>query len=168
MFRKEYLASYLKWGLISAIAFSIPMIVFVSSGEYSKTWWLFVGNGLFLAVIAIYMLNFNKAKNENASTQTMVAAGHIATVFGIIISCIIAAIALVIFVPDVFSSGTSDMALEDAPAQTGTDKTHGLVFFLFMCATIGNICGGSFSSFMVPYSARRDQTKDRRSEVLNN
>ena len=168
MFKKEYLVSYIKWGIISAIAFSIPMIIFVNSEDYQNTWWLFVGNGLFLVAIAAYMLSFNKMKGGDASTQTQMAAGHIATVIGIIISCIVSAIAIAIFIPDEFSPGISDKALENEPAQTGTGKTHGLVFFVFMCAIIGNLCGGSFSSLMLPYTAKRNQTKDRKSEVLNN
>lgn len=168
MFKKEYLASYIKWGIISAVAFCIPMIIFVKSADYAATWWLYVGNALFLVVIALYMLAFNKAQRENASTQTMMAAGHIATIIGIIISCIVAAIALVIFIPDIFSAGTSDSAMGDAPAQTGTGKTHGLIFFVFMNATIGNFCGGSFSSILIPYSARKNQAKDKKSEFVNN
>lgn len=168
MFKKEYLASYIKWGILSAIAFCVPMIIFVNSEAYRSTWLLFIGNVLFLVVIAAYMLSFNKMKGGDASTQTQMAAGHIATAIGIIISCIVAAIAIAIFIPDVFNSGLSDKAISDAPAQTGTGKTHGLVFFVFMNAIIGNICGGSFASIILPYAAKRNQTKDRKSEVLNN
>ena len=168
MFKKEYLASYLTWGIIAAIAFSIPMLIFINSENYAATWLLFLGNALFLCVIAIYMLNFNSKKGGDASTQTQMAAGHIATVIGIIVSCIVAAIGIAVFIPDIFSSGLSDNALQNAPSQTGTGKTHGLVFFVFMCAVIGNVCGGSFASLMLPYAAKRNQTKDRKSEVLNN
>ena len=168
MFKKEYLASYLKWGFLSALAFCIPMFIFLSSEDYVSTWLLFLGNGIVMVVIGAYMLALNKSKGENASTQTMVAAGHIATIVAIIISCIVAAIALPMFIPDIFSGGKSDGALINAPSQTGTGKTNGLIFILFMCATVGNFCFGSFASFMIPYTARKNQTKDRKSEVLNN
>jgi len=59
----------------------------------------------------------------------MTAAGHITTVVGIIISCIVAAIAVSIFVP-------SDTVLENAPAVTGTGKTHGMVFMVFISNNI--------------------------------
>lgn len=137
------------------------MIIFIKSAEYEATWWLYVGNALFLVVIALYMLAFNKGQRENASTQTMIAAGHITTIVGIIISSIVSAIALSVFVP-------GDTVLENAPAQTGTGETNGLVFILFMNAIIGNLCGGSFASIIVPYTARKNQTKDKKSEVLNN
>src|SRR4051812_17573599 len=73
MFKREYLSSYITWGIISAVAFCIPMIIFLTQKNYTATWWLFLGNGLFLVSIVAYMLAFNKRQNENASTQTMVA-----------------------------------------------------------------------------------------------
>ena len=168
MFKKEYLSSYLVYGILSAILFCVPMIIFVSSAKFSNTWWLYVGNVLFLLSIVFFMLSFNKKKGEDTSTQTMVAAGHITTVVGIIICIIVAVIALLMFVPDIFSSGPSDTVLENAPSTTGTGKTHGLVFMLFLNTIIGNLVAGSVPSIILSYTAKRDQTKDRKSEVLNN
>lgn len=161
MFKKEYLLSYIKWGVIAAVVYCVLMLSFIKSDEFSSTYLLYIGNVLFLVVIAFYMLSFNKSKGENASTQTMTAAGHIATIVGIIISCIVAAIALTVFLP-------SPSVIEDAPAVTGTGKSHGLIFMVFMNAIIGNLVGGSFASIILPFSARKDQTKDKKSEVLNN
>lgn len=168
MFKKEYLSSYLTYGVLAAILFSIPMIIFLSSAKFSSTWWLYIGNVLFLLSIVFFMLSFNKKKGEDPSTQTMVAAGHMTTITGIIISIIIAVIALLIFVPDIFSSGQSDSVLENAPSTTGTGKTHGMIFMIFMNAVIGNLVAGSVPSILLSYTAKRDQTKDRKSEVLNN
>ncbi|MEJ7680021.1 MAG: hypothetical protein WKG06_19615 [Segetibacter sp.] len=168
MFKKLYIPSYLMYGTLAAILFCIPMIIFVSSAKFSNTWWLYVGNVLFLLGIVFFMLAFNKRKGEDTSTQTMVAAGHITTVVGIIISIIVAVIALLMFVPDIFNSGQSDTVLENAPSGTGTGKTHGLVFMMFMNAIIGNLVAGSVPSILLSYTAKRDQTKDRKSEVLNN
>ncbi len=168
MFKKEYLASYFTFGTLGAVLFCIPMIIFISSAKFSNTWWLYVGNVLFLLAIVFFLLTFNKKKNENASTQTMVAAGHITTIVGIIISLIVAVIALLIFVPDIFNSGESDTVLANAPASTGTGETHGLILMVFMNTIIGNLVAGSFTSIILSYTAKKDQTKDRKSEVLNN
>jgi hypothetical protein len=81
---------------------------------------------------------------------------------------VVATIALVIFVPDIFGSGKSETLLSNAPAETGTGKTNGLVFILYMNTIIGNFSGGSIASILMPITVRRDQTKDRKSEVLNN
>lgn len=168
MFKKEYLSFYLKYGILAALLFCVPMIIFISSAKFSNTWWLYIGNVLFLLSIVFFMLTFNKRKGEDTSTQTMVAAGHMTTITGIIMSVIVAVIALIIFVPDLFSSGQSDTVLENAPSTTGTGKTHGMIFMLFMNAIIGNLVAGSVPSILLSYTAKRDQTKDRKSEVLNN
>lgn len=168
MFKKEYLSSYLIYGMLSAILFCVPMIIFLSAAKYSAVWWLYVGNVLFLLSIIFFMIRFNKKKGEDASTQTMIAAGHITTVTGIIISIIVAIISLFIFVPDLFNSDAADRVLQNAPAGTGTGKTHGMIFMLFMNAVIGNLVAGSVPSIILSYTAKRDQTKDRKSEVLNN
>ncbi len=168
MFKKEYLSSYLMFGMLAAILFCIPMLIFISSAKFINTWWLYVGNVLFLLGIVFFMLSFNKKKGEDPSTQTMIAAGHITTIVGIILSIIVAVIALLMFVPDILSSGQSDTVLENAPSTTGTGKTHGLVFMLFLNTIIGNFVAGSVPSIVLSYTAKRDQTKDRKSEVLNN
>ncbi len=161
MFKKEYFFSYIKWGALAALAYCILMISFIRSDAFSGAYLMYIGNVLFLIVIALYMLFFNKGQAENASTQTMTAAGHIATAVGIIISCIVAAIAVAVFIP-------SDTVLANAPAVTGTGKTHGLIFMVFMNTIIGNLAGGSFASIILPFSARKDQTKDKKTEALNN
>ena len=168
MFKKEYLFSYIKTAIVAAFVYAIPMIAFVKSSNYNNTYYLYIGNFLYLIVIAFFVYSLNSRRSENASSQTMRAAGHIATVFGIILSCIVAFIALMIFIPDIFSSGMSDSVLANAPSQTGTGKTHGLVLMLFMNTIIGNFCGGSIASILVPITARKNQTKDNKSEALNN
>ncbi|MDQ6814055.1 MAG: hypothetical protein M3040_09970 [Bacteroidota bacterium] len=168
MFKKEYLSFYLTAAIIATILYCIPMVMFVRSADYNNTYLLFIGNFLFLIVIGAFVLFFNKRKGENASTQTMRAAGHIATVFGIVLSCLAAFIAISVFIPSIYNSGGSNTVLENAPSQTGTGKTHGLVFMLFMSTIIGNLCGGSVASILIPITARKDQTKDKKSEVLNN
>lgn len=168
MFQKKYLSSYIQWGIIAALGFIVPMIIYLKANRYSETWYLFLGNGLFLVAIAMYMLRFRKMYGEDTSTQTLIAAGHIATFIGIVVSCVVAAIALPMFIPDIFTAAKSDSAMADAPSQMGTGATNGLVFSLFMCAIIGNVCGGSFASIILPYTSKKNQTKDRKSEVLNN
>lgn len=163
MFRKEYVSKYLTYGILAAVLFCLPMIYFVNSADYRKTWLLFLGNVFFLVVICVFLLSFNKMKFENTSTQNMVVAGHLTTLTGIVISCIVAAITIAFFSPSL-----SGDIMVDAPSQTGTGSTHGLIFFVFMNSIIGNLAGGSFASVIVPYTAKKNQTKDQKSEVVNN
>jgi hypothetical protein len=168
MFKKQYITSYLIYGLLAAIAFCIAAAFYLRTPEFRDTWLLFLGNALFLVVISVYILLVNRKNNENASTQNMNAAGHIVTIVGVLLSSIICFILLMLFVPDLFSAGATDTVLEDSPAQTRGGKTDGLVFMLFMNAIIGNFAAGSFASIILPYAAKRDQKKDKSSEVLEN
>ena len=93
--------------------------------------------------------------------MNIVAAGHITTIVGVFLTCIVALLLLMHYVPDLFENGISPKLLLKSPAQTSDGKTNGLIFITFMNATIGNIAAGSFVSVILPYSARRNQTKDK-------
>lgn len=168
MFKKEYASQYLKFGALAAFLFCVPMVIFVASAKFANTYLLYVGNVLFLLSIVFFMLSFNKKKGEDTSTQTMIAAGHITTLTGIIFSVLVSIIAIIVFLPDVFGLSGTDRVLQNAPASTGTGDTHGMVFMLFMNSILGNLVAGSVPSILLSYTAKRDQTKDRKSEVLNN
>lgn len=166
MFKKELLKTYIGYSVLAAVLFSIPMIEFVRSANFNATWWLYVGNALFMVAIAFYMLHHIQGKKEGASAGSMVIAGHITTIAGIILSCIISFIVISIYIPGIFSSGRADTVLQHAPAQQNDGKTKGLVLMVFMNAIIGNIVAGSFTSIMLAYTAKLNQTKDKKPRVL--
>jgi membrane protease YdiL (CAAX protease family) len=168
MFHKQNFKTYFTYALLAAIGFCIPVLFYLRSPEFIDTWLLFLGNALFLVIVSVFVLMFNKKRHENASTQNMNAAGHIVTFVGVVISALLSFILLMMYVPDIFSSGTPDTVVENAPSQTRGGKTDGLVTMLFMNAVIGNFAAGSFAAIILPYTAKRNQTKDKRSEVLEN
>ena len=100
MFKNEYLSSYFIFGLLAAIAFCIPVMFYLRTPDFQDTWLLFLGNALFLVIIAVYILLANKKNNENASTQNLNAAGHIVSIIGVVLSCIISFILLILVVPE--------------------------------------------------------------------
>ena len=169
MFNKQYLTSYLIFGLIAAIAFCIPAMFYLRTPEFRDTWVLFLGNALFCVVVSIFILVFNKRRrNENESTQNMNAAGHIVTIIGVVLASIISFLLLILVVPDIFAAGTPDTVMEDSHTTMTGGKTDGLVFMLFMNAVVGNFSFGSFAAIILPYAAKRNQKKDRHSEVVEN
>jgi hypothetical protein len=91
----------------------------------------------------------------------MLAAGHIATVAGIVIACLLCFILVLVLVPGYLQAGTADKVLTSAPANTVKDKTNGLSFMLFMNAIIGNVVAGSAASIIYPFTLKRDQTKEK-------
>ena len=152
---------YLIYGLLAAVVYCIPVTIFLFNPEFSQGWLLYLGNLLFLFVIVAFLFAFNRKRSENASTMAMLAAGHITTVCGIVISCLLAFILFLIMVPGYLGAGTTDKVLTGQPANTVDDKTRGLSFMVFATAIIGNIAAGSFVSIIFPFALKADQTRER-------
>ena len=113
-----------------------------------------------MLAIAAFLLFFNKKKDGDASTTSSLLTGHVVTVIGVVISTIVSLIALVMFVPGLFDSGTADKVLEQAPAQQQGSKTNGLILVVLMNAIVGNVSTGSFVAIILAYYQKKDQTRE--------
>jgi len=152
---------YLIYGLLGAVVYCIPVAIFLSDPEFSQGWLLYLGNLFFLFAIVGFVYHFNRKRSENAGTLAMLAAGHIATLFGIVISCLLAFLLMVIMVPGYLDAGTTEKVLTGEPANTTYDKTRGLSFMVFATAIIGNVSAGSFVSIIFPFAMKADQTREK-------
>jgi uncharacterized membrane protein len=159
MFKNLKIVPVVTYAVVAAVLFAIPLIIFLQDTTFSHAWLLYLGNFLFMCAIAVYMIRFNAKKDENAATTSLLSTGHLVTVLGVIISVILAFIALSVFVPGLFTS-SPDKVLENAPAQEEGRATNGLVFMVFMNAIVGNVSTGSFVSIILAYYQKRDQTKE--------
>ena len=160
MFKNYNFLSYFWYSSLAAIVFCMMVFIFISKGDYNDTWWMFVGNGLFMIAIFYFIWSFNKTKRKNASASSLVMAGHITTVMGIVLSCIISYILLILHVPGIFESGETTTTVTSAPVGIDTGKTDGLISMVFMSAIVGNIAVGSFVSIIFAYTSKKDQTED--------
>jgi hypothetical protein len=74
---------------------------------------------------------------------------------------LISLLLLVVFVPDIFQSGTTSRVLQNEPANSVIDKTEGLAFMVISNAIIGNISCGLLAAIIFPFTLKRDQTKEK-------
>jgi hypothetical protein len=162
MFRKINFRSTLIAAAIAGLLFSIPAYFFIRFGSYTGSWLLYMGSFLFLIVIWVNTLQENKKRGENESTIALVFNSHITTIAGILVACLLSFLLLAIFVPGYLSPGVADKVLTNEPATMGVGKTKGLSFEVFMAATIINFSVGSFSSIILPFYSKRNQTRDIR------
>jgi low temperature requirement protein LtrA len=160
MFKNRIIPAYIGYSVLSAMLFCITVIYFVAQADYTDTWVLYVGNGLFMIGVVLFMIYYNKRKNEDASSTSLVMSGHIVVIAGIVLSCIISFIILAIGVPGLFQSGQADKVLADSLPTVDTGKTDGLIFFVYMNAIVGNVATGSFAAIIFAYTVKRDQTED--------
>jgi hypothetical protein len=151
---------YALWGMIGAVAYSIAVVIFLSDPDYEKTWILYVGNLLFLFAILGFLYEFNRRRDENAGTLTMLAAGHIATVVGIIFACFLSFILLPTMVPG-YLAGNPQKNVTGEPANTTFDNTSGVGWVVFATAVIGNMAAGSAISIILPFALKADQTREK-------
>lgn len=159
MFKGIHWRRYTPYAVAAAMLYCIPVFFYIRDASYTKSWILYIGNFLFLLVIAVFIFSFNGKRHKNAGSVTMLASGHITTVMGILFSLVLCALLLVIFIPGIFHTAPGKV-LANAPANTVTGNTNGLVFTVFANAIVGNMAGGSFVSIMLPFTLKGDQTKE--------
>jgi len=157
MLKAHQLGTYIKFSIAAAILYLVTAWIYISDSSFNEIWLLFLGNMLFASVIAVFVLRYNHNRKERASTVMMVAAGHITAVMGILISCFVCFILLLILSPDVFRVSGVDTTLQDAAPQLENGRTNGYVFVLFANAIIGNISSSSFVSILLPFAATKAQ-----------
>lgn len=155
--------TYLIWGSVAAVAYSIPAFFYIRNSMFRDSWLLYVGNFLFLLVLAAFVITFNRKRRDNASTGAMVLTGHIVTVIGVVLSVVLALIMLSVMNSNgMFGGGRPQEVLEDTPANGGANgRSNGLILFLIASAIIGNVSAGSFISIILPYTTKGDQTKEK-------
>jgi len=115
---------------------------------------------MFMIAMWVHTIVDSKDRGNNESTVALVFASHMATIAGIIFSCLLSFLLLLILIPGYMGPGNTDKALADDPANTIHDKTNGLSFNIFMAATVINFCVGSFTAIILPFYLKRNQTRD--------
>lgn len=161
MLKKVNLVSSLRAGALAALLFCVTAFIYIQSADYTLSWILYVGSFLFLIVIWVHTMQENRKRKENESTVSLVFASHVTTIIGVFISCAICFILLAVMIPGYFSSD-ADKVLTSEPGNTIIDRTEGLSSHVFIAATLVNFSVGSFAGIILPFYAKRNQTRDSR------
>ena len=164
-FHQFHWRHYFKYAGIAVIFYCACVLFYCRDVTFSETWVLFTGNLLFLVVISASLFSFNKHRRNNASTVSMLAAGHITTLTAIVISCLACFIILLIYIPGFL--GTPHRLLHDEPVNIVRGKTNGLVFIIFMSTTMGNFVAGSSASILFSFTLKSNQTKESETSELS-
>jgi hypothetical protein len=162
LFRKIDIRATIVAGIIEGMVFAVPVYFFIREAKYQDTWLLYLGSFLFLGAIFIYVYRDTRKRSVSESTLSLVFSSHMATLAGILVSCILSFLLLAIFVPGYLGASSPAESLESAPVNTIHDRTNGLSFKIFIAATFINFSVGSFTSILIPFAAKRNQTKDRK------
>ncbi len=70
MLNKSSILSLSRFGIISSILYSIPVIFFLKDQRYNDTWFLYLGNAVFLICIFIFGIVYGGKKINQASKNS--------------------------------------------------------------------------------------------------
>ena len=143
--KRKSVLSLSKYGIIAAVLYCIPLIFFIKSDKFSSTWLLYLGNALFLFYSFIFVAFFAE---KNDSEISPLNAGMTVTITGIIFSCILSLVCVLLFAPGLFHIGTGNEVLEKTPAALPTNNSHGIWILIFANVIIGNITAGTVGSVL--------------------
>ena len=128
--KEKYLFSYyIKYSIVCAVAYCIPVFFFFRTDTFSGAWLLYLGNTFYITLLLISGLFVNKKLNDYASLRSMIMAGVKVIVSSILIICVITTIMLLAY------NRNSTVPL--AP-----DKTDSLIYMLLMDAVFVNFIIG--------------------------
>ena len=164
---RRHVRAYFLYGIIAAILYLLPTLYLLFENKYQNLYLLFVGNALFMGVIFYYNYYLTKHPYDGKRAVSMLAAGHLATLVGTILSAVIVTIAMFIFFPDLFSPHPPGEVLAHANSEASTQYPSGFLFMILLDAILGNASAGSFVSILASYVNKKNQMRDKPSEIGN-
>jgi hypothetical membrane protein len=90
---KTYYWKYSSW---AAILNTVSIVVYLFFRQYSNTWFLYIGNILFSAVVLIGVFRGNHRVHDSASVQSLFMMGLKITIYGILLAIVLCALVLII------------------------------------------------------------------------
>lgn len=162
MFRKINFRDTVIYALAGALAFCIPVFIYIYRAQYTQSWLLYIGSFLFMIVMWIHTMRSSKKRGQDESTVALVFASHVTTIAGVVLACFFCFLMMVLLVPGYLGSGMAGKVLPDEPVNTIHDKTNGLSFQVFFAATVINFSVGSFVGIILPFYSKRNQMRDSR------
>lgn len=165
LYDRTHLREYILYGLIAAILYSVFLFAHFRSGDYKSSYLLFIGNALFGAAIFVYNMQLIKRPYDKHRSTAMLIAAHLATAIGTFISIIFCVALMIIFHPEIFTANQAGAGIENAPPNSQLEIPSGWMLMVCFNALIINFGIGSFVSVMVSYAGKRNQTKDRATDL---
>ena len=159
MFKNIYLGRCLKFAVIAAVLFCIPVVFYIKDDTYTASWLIYIGSFLFCGVITVYALFFNKLRDGDADIPQMITASFITVIMGVIFTAILSFSLLLVLVPGYPINETVVNASTDTPTNAVHGKLNGLGFRLFVGALLINFFIGAFVGGLFPFYLKGNQTR---------
>jgi hypothetical protein len=161
VFNRQHVREYFTNGFLAAVLYVIPVFLFLSQKKYEDFYYLYAGTGLFMFTIFFYALRLVNRPYDSKRAVSMLIAGNLATIAGVIISIILVIIGFFFYFPELFSVTPTSSLLQGAPSTIQPARPSGLLFMILILTIFGNTAVGSFVSVVTAYVGKKNQTRDK-------
>ena len=161
MFDRQHLKEYFLYGSIAALLYMVPVIYFLYNHKYENLYYLYIGCFLFMVSIFYYNYKLLDRQFDRKRAVSMLISGHLAVLAGIILACLFVIVSMLFAFPDLFSNMPPEQVIPNANDTNKIGNPGYLLLMILSTATIGNFGTGSFISLLITYAGKRDQTKDK-------
>lgn len=161
LFDAQHIREYLVYGLLATILYTATLIFFLADNTYENLYMPYIGNFLFISVIGLYTYTLIYRKYEGKRSVSMLIAGHLALIAGIIFSLIAVVVCVLAFFPAPFHTVSQQELLPHSPSSMRVTTPAFLMFMLAANTVLVSGGGASLLIVIFSYAAKRNQTKDK-------
>jgi hypothetical protein len=161
VFNRQHIREYFSYGLLAALLYMIPVLLFLSHKKYENFYYIYTGIGLFMFTIFFYALRLVNRPYDSKRAVSMLIAGNLATLAGVFMAVLMVIVSFFFFFPDVFSVTPTESLVQNAPSTIQPNRPSGLLFMLMILTVFGNTSVGAFVSVVTAYVGKKNQTRDK-------
>lgn len=168
VFNRQHIREYFSYGSIAAILYAVPVWMFLARNNYEYFYFLYIGIGLFMFTIFFYALRLVNRPYDRKRAVSMLIAGNLATLAGVVIASLLVIASFFFFHPNLFSITPTGSLLQDAPSTAQPGRPSELLFMIMLLTIFANTSVGSFVSVITAYVGKRNQTGDKPASLEKN
>lgn len=168
VFNKSHIKEYFLYGIIASVLYMIPVVYFIKNNKFENFYYIYVGSGLFMLAIFYYTLKLTYRSYDQKRSVSMLIAGHLTTIVGVIVSCILVVFAVLIFSPRMSVWVPVDNIVSNAPPTMQPHHRWSLLIMVLLATAICNVAVGFFISLIMSFAAKQDQTNDKQATLSKN
>jgi hypothetical protein len=129
VYNRQHLKEYFLYGVICALFYGTTVILFLNDNRYENFYYLYIGNAFFMSTIFYYAFRLLYWPYDKKRAVSMLIAGHMATLAGVVLSGVFIIIAWFFFFPHPGESRLAENILEHAGP--GCQNIHACRFVIY-------------------------------------
>src|SRR5579863_5510846 len=123
MFNRPVFKIYLIFAIAAALFYCVPVYFFILAADYTKSWFLYLGNFSFMILIGVFLFYISRYRQSDPGMMGFMILGEKQVLRSTALALLLSFILLVILIPGLFEKGPPGRIIINKPANTIHDKT---------------------------------------------